>query len=114
MFARIAAPGVRLCMRPVHRGRARPALTFALRSVYAVLRRCHPERARTIGIDYGVTSACVCVMEEAEVRVIENLEGERTTPAVVALPEDGHKHVGNTAKRNVRAEHSRIHAFTSH
>jgi molecular chaperone DnaK len=55
-----------------------------------------------IGIDLGTTYSCVAVMEGSQPRVIENLEGDRTTPSVVGLLEDGARIVGMPAKRQVR------------
>jgi molecular chaperone DnaK len=52
-----------------------------------------------IGIDLGTTNSCVAVMEGSQPRVIENLEGERTTPSVVAIQEDGSRLVGLPARR---------------
>jgi molecular chaperone DnaK len=52
-----------------------------------------------IGIDLGTTNSCVSVMEGKEPRVIENAEGTRTTPSVVAFAKDGELLVGNPAKR---------------
>lgn len=56
-----------------------------------------------IGVDLGTTYSCVAVMEGSAPRVIENLEGDRTTPSVVGLLEDGTRIVGMPAKRQVRA-----------
>ena len=55
-----------------------------------------------IGIDLGTTNSCVSVMEGKTPRVIENSEGGRTTPSVVAFTKDGERLVGLPAKRQVR------------
>ena len=55
--------------------------------------------AKVIGIDLGTTNSCVAVMEGSEARVIENSEGARTTPSMVAFTEDGERLVGQSAKR---------------
>eukprot|EP01138_Halocafeteria_seosinensis_P012784 gb/GECG01013060.1/.p1 GENE.gb/GECG01013060.1/~~gb/GECG01013060.1/.p1 ORF type:complete len:682 (+),score=141.38 gb/GECG01013060.1/:1-2046(+) len=52
-----------------------------------------------IGIDLGTTNSCVAVMEGKDARVIENSEGSRTTPSVVAFGKDGERLVGTPAKR---------------
>lgn len=52
-----------------------------------------------IGIDLGTTNSCVSIMEGKNPRVIENAEGGRTTPSVVAFTKDGEKLVGIPAKR---------------
>jgi molecular chaperone DnaK len=54
---------------------------------------------KIIGIDLGTTNSCVAVMEGGQVKVIENSEGARTTPSVVAYMEDGEILVGAPAKR---------------
>ena len=55
--------------------------------------------AKVIGIDLGTTNSCVAVMDGKDVRVIENSEGARTTPSMVAFTKDGERLVGQAAKR---------------
>jgi molecular chaperone DnaK len=55
--------------------------------------------AKTIGIDLGTTNSCVAVMEGGEPTVLENAEGGRTTPSVVAFTEGGERLIGTVAKR---------------
>src|SRR4051812_39056694 len=55
--------------------------------------------AKTIGIDLGTTNSCVAIMEGGKPKVIENSEGARTTPSVVAYTDDGEILVGAPAKR---------------
>ena len=55
--------------------------------------------AKIIGIDLGTTNSCVAIMEGGQPKVIENSEGARTTPSIVAYQEDGEILVGASAKR---------------
>ena len=55
--------------------------------------------AKVIGIDLGTTNSCVAVMEGNSAKVIENSEGMRTTPSMVAFTQDGERLVGQSAKR---------------
>src|ERR1700740_639315 len=54
---------------------------------------------KVIGIDLGTTNSCVAVMEGTTPRVIENAEGMRTTPSIVAFTDDGERLTGQPAKR---------------
>ncbi len=54
---------------------------------------------KVIGIDLGTTNSCVAVMDGREPKVLENAEGARTTPSVVAFTEDGERLIGQTARR---------------
>jgi molecular chaperone DnaK len=67
-------------------------------------RVCRPIRqekdmSKVIGIDLGTTNSCVAVMEGKDTKVIENSEGARTTPSMVAFTESGERLVGQAAKR---------------
>ena len=55
--------------------------------------------AKIIGIDLGTTNSCVAIMDGGNAKVIENAEGERTTPSIVAYTDDGQTIVGRPAKR---------------
>ena len=55
--------------------------------------------SKVIGIDLGTTNSCVAIMEGGDVKVLENAEGARTTPSMVAFTEDGERLVGQAAKR---------------
>src|SRR5210317_321022 len=54
---------------------------------------------KNIGIDLGTTNSCVSVMDGKTARVIENSEGDRTTPSIIAYTQDGEVLVGQSAKR---------------
>jgi molecular chaperone DnaK len=55
--------------------------------------------SKVIGIDLGTTNSCVAIMEAKDVHVIENSEGQRTTPSIVAFADNGERLVGQAAKR---------------
>ena len=55
--------------------------------------------AKVIGIDLGTTNSCVAIMDGKDAKVIENAEGARTTPSMVAFSDDGERLVGQPAKR---------------
>ena len=54
---------------------------------------------KVLGIDLGTTNSCMAVMDGAEPLVLENSEGRRTTPSVVAFSKNGERLVGEAAKR---------------
>src|SRR6516225_9298523 len=62
-------------------------------------RRGYTTMAKVIGIDLGTTNSCVAVMEGKTPKVIENAEGMRTTPSIVAFTDEGERLVGQPAKR---------------
>jgi len=55
--------------------------------------------SKVIGIDLGTTNSCVAILEGKDIRVIENSEGARTTPSMVAFTDSGDRLVGQSAKR---------------
>ena len=55
--------------------------------------------SKVIGIDLGTTNSCIAIMEGKDARVIENSEGARTTPSIVAFTDNGERLVGQAAKR---------------
>ncbi|HEX5782614.1 MAG TPA: Hsp70 family protein, partial [Solirubrobacteraceae bacterium] len=71
-----------------------------LQSASNRLRSCRGAQhmAKTIGIDLGTTNSCMAVLEGGEPTVIENAEGGRTTPSVVAFAQSGERLVGTVAK----------------
>src|SRR6202045_2133849 len=58
-----------------------------------------PRMPKILGIDLGTTNSCMAVMEGGEPVVIENSEGARTTPSIVAFAKSGERLVGQAAKR---------------
>ena len=64
----------------------------------AILKGKHP-MSKILGIDLGTTNSCMAVMEAGEPTVLENSEGARTTPSVVAFAKNGERLVGQAAKR---------------
>ena len=61
--------------------------------------------AKVIGIDLGTTNSCVAIMDSQNGKVIENLEGRRTTPSIVAFTKSGERLVGEPAKRQAVTNH---------
>src|ERR1700743_3330640 len=55
--------------------------------------------AKVLGIDLGTTNSCMAIMEGGEPLVLENSEGKRTTPSVVAFTKNGERVIGDAAKR---------------
>ncbi|KAF4663093.1 Stress-70 protein, mitochondrial [Perkinsus olseni] len=80
-----------------------PSIALARPSAMRLLSTSAVRFAKTtgdiVGIDLGTTNSCVAVMEGSQARVIENSEGMRTTPSVVAFTKDGERLVGMPAKR---------------
>ncbi|XP_046688546.1 heat shock 70 kDa protein cognate 5 [Homalodisca vitripennis] len=74
---------------------------YVLSKYYDIQARHKSEgvKGAVIGIDLGTTNSCVAVMEGKQAKVIENSEGSRTTPSVVAFSKDGERLVGMPAKR---------------
>ena len=89
---RPACDGMRAVAHVPDRLQSAPSrLRFRTRSFYHM--------AKTIGIDLGTTNSCMAVLEGGEPTVIENSEGGRTTPSVVAFTQSGERLVGTVAKR---------------
>ena len=55
--------------------------------------------SKVIGIDLGTTNSCIAIMDGTQAKVLENAEGARTTPSVVAFTEGDEKLIGQPAKR---------------
>ncbi len=70
--------------------------------VWPLLKGSEPiyyDMAKILGIDLGTTNSCMAVMENGEPVVLENSEGARTTPSIVAFTKNGERVVGQAAKR---------------
>src|SRR5258708_32850453 len=91
-------PGVRRAFRPLRTEFIRGVCRAPLRA-RAACRQQEVAMAKVIGSDLGTTNSCVAVMEGKTARVIENAEGMRTTPSMVAFTESGERLVGQPAKR---------------
>ena len=63
---------------------------------------------KILGIDLGTTNSCMAIMEGSEPLVLENSEGARTTPSVVAFTKTGERLVGQAAKRTPKLPHARL------
>jgi len=74
-------------------------LSGAVKARSTCQKRKDGSMGKVIGIDLGTTNSCVAVMEGATPKVIENAEGMRTTPSIVAFTDDGERLVGQPAKR---------------
>jgi len=68
-------------------------------NLYLYINTRRKKMGKVIGIDLGTTNSCVAIMEGGEARVINNPEGGRTTPSIVAVTESGERLVGQIAKR---------------
>ena len=74
--------------------------TLVQRSMRNMTRKFSGAKSQhVIGIDLGTTNSCVAIMEGGQPKVIENAEGQRTTPSIVAFQKDGSRLVGALAKR---------------
>ena len=84
-----------------------PRLDLCCVTYFGSLHDSDEIRGSVIGIDLGTTNSCVAVMEGSQPRVIENSEGARTTPSVVAFSEN-ERLVGQPAKRQVYCHSFRV------
>jgi molecular chaperone DnaK (HSP70) len=77
----------------------RSAVSRSAAASFAASRSFSSASQHIIGIDLGTTNSCVAVMQGKQPHVIENAEGMRTTPSIVAFTESGERLVGQPAKR---------------
>ena len=92
---------VSIPMRTAARHLRRATQPRCVPSHYARYYSDTPQAGEIIGVDLGTTNSCVSIMEGGSARVLENAEGHRTTPSVVAWGKNGEKLVGQPAKRQV-------------
>jgi hypothetical protein len=92
--ARVGPPPLCYCAQYEHK-----SLWYAISQLFArkSVLKCEP--GPVIGIDLGTTNSCVSIMEGKASKVIENAEGARTTPSIVAFTKHGERLVGLPAKR---------------
>src|SRR4029079_6133602 len=76
-----------------------PSLLNTPRASKALLKGTQIFMAKVLGIDLGTTNSCMAAMEGGEPLVLENSEGKRTSPSVVAFAKNGERLVGEAAKR---------------
>src|SRR5688500_15929969 len=98
----MAAGSIHTGVRPLPLGEGRTSAILTLRFLSDLPlsdKRSSQNVGKTIGIDLGTTNSCMAVLEGGEPTVIENAEGARTTPSVVAFTEGGERLVGAPAKR---------------
>src|SRR5436305_7982700 len=79
--------------------RLHPLKSATLPLRFSRTNRSRTPMGKTIGIDLGTTNSCMAVLEGGEPTVVENAEGGRTTPSVVAFAQSGERLVGTVAKR---------------
>merc|ERR1719188_1010189 len=76
-----------------------PAYAYSRRGFVAASAALRSKAGSIIGIDLGTTNSCVAIMEGSTPKILENSEGMRTTPSIIAQTSDGQRLVGVPAKR---------------
>eukprot|EP00042_Codosiga_hollandica_P008303 m.19082 g.19082 ORF g.19082 m.19082 type:complete len:172 (+) comp30665_c1_seq1:41-556(+) len=99
-LVRSSAAGLNIA-RQMRTNQLLPQGAAALRVAAGLRYKSDDIKGYVIGIDLGTTNSCVAVMEGSQPRVIENAEGARTTPSVVAFADNNERLVGQPAKRQV-------------